>query len=29
VVFRTELPHTPTGKLLRRELVRGLRPDYV
>jgi acyl-CoA synthetase (AMP-forming)/AMP-acid ligase II len=29
VVFRTELPHTPTGKLLRRELVRGLRSDYV
>jgi acyl-CoA synthetase (AMP-forming)/AMP-acid ligase II len=29
VVFRTELPHTPTGKLLRRELVRDLRPDHV
>jgi acyl-CoA synthetase (AMP-forming)/AMP-acid ligase II len=29
VVFRTELPHTPTGKLLRRELVKGLRTDYV
>jgi acyl-CoA synthetase (AMP-forming)/AMP-acid ligase II len=29
VVFRTELPHTPTGKLLRRELVRGLRSDRV
>jgi acyl-CoA synthetase (AMP-forming)/AMP-acid ligase II len=29
VVFRTELPHTPTGKLLRRELVNGLRSDYV
>jgi acyl-CoA synthetase (AMP-forming)/AMP-acid ligase II len=24
VVFRSELPHTPTGKLLRRELVRDL-----
>jgi acyl-coenzyme A synthetase/AMP-(fatty) acid ligase len=24
VVFRTELPHTPTGKLLRRELIRDL-----
>jgi acyl-CoA synthetase (AMP-forming)/AMP-acid ligase II len=24
VVFRTELPHTPTGKLIRRDLVRDV-----
>ncbi|HVV08024.1 fatty acid--CoA ligase family protein [Amycolatopsis sp.] len=29
VVFRTELPHTPTGKLLRRELVRDVQNGAV
>jgi acyl-coenzyme A synthetase/AMP-(fatty) acid ligase len=24
VVFRSELPHTPTGKLIRRDLVRDV-----
>jgi acyl-CoA synthetase (AMP-forming)/AMP-acid ligase II len=28
VVFKDELPHTPTGKLLRRELLRELRASY-
>ncbi|HEX3786223.1 MAG TPA: fatty acid--CoA ligase family protein [Pseudonocardiaceae bacterium] len=28
VVFRAELPHTPTGKLLRRELLRELRATF-
>ncbi|MDX6422433.1 MAG: hypothetical protein QOG28_7053, partial [Trebonia sp.] len=29
VVFRTELPHTPTGKLLRRDLVREVLGTYM